>query len=178
MEGIHGRRRRVFNLAFLRVLQLALLVGLPHGCSAREQSVALVVAVPDGDSLVVVVGGEPAAARTRVRLAEIDAPERGQPWNQRSRQALRDKVMDKRVRLEVVDVDRYGRQVAHVWLGERHVNRELVREGHAWVYTQYLRDQSLLDDEAGARRARLGLWSIDEPVEPWRWRRSQGRSQG
>jgi len=174
MEGGHGTRRQCTGLAVL----LALLVGLPHACGAREQSVAMVLAVPDGDSLVVVLRGDPADARTRVRLAEIDAPERGQPWNQRSRQALRDKVMDKRVRLEVIDVDRYGRQVAHVWLGERHVNRELVREGHAWVYTQYLRDPTLREDEASARRDRLGLWSIDDPVEPWRWRRHQGRSRG
>jgi micrococcal nuclease len=109
--------------------------------------------------------------RLRIRLAEIDAPERGQPWSARARQALRDKILDRRVRLDVIDIDRYGRSVAHVWLGNRHVNRELVREGHAWAYLHYLRDETLLADENHAREHRLGLWSMPEPVEPWRWRR-------
>jgi endonuclease YncB( thermonuclease family) len=130
-----------------------------------------VVTVGDGDSLVVLVDGE----RLRVRLAEIDAPERGQPWSARARQALRDKVQNRRVRLEVVDVDRYGRTVAHVWLGNRHINRELVREGYAWVYMRYLTDQTLLTDETYAREQQLGLWSMPDPVEPWRWRRNARR---
>jgi endonuclease YncB( thermonuclease family) len=129
---------------------------------------AQVLTVGDGDSLVVLQDGE----RIRVRLAEIDAPERGQPWSRQAREALRDKVLDKRVRLDVIDVDRYGRRVAHVWLGNRHINRELVREGHAWVYTRYLRDQSLVADEVHAREQRVGLWRLPEPVEPWRWRRA------
>ena len=163
-----GRARSVARVPAL-VWLLLLLGGTPHGCDAQVPSVGRVVAVPDGDSLVVLVDG----ARTQVRLAEIDAPERGQPWNQRARQALREKVMDQRVRLEVLDVDRYGRTVARVWLGDRHVNRELVREGHAWVYTRYLRDPTLQEDEARARAAGVGLWSIDDPVEPWQFRRSR-----
>lgn len=162
-------RARARPLALALVWVLLLTGGLAHGCSAQQPSVAQVVAVPDGDSLVVVLDG----VRTQVRLAEIDAPERGQPWNQRARQALRDKVMDQRVRLEVIDVDRYGRKVARVWLGDRQVNRELVREGHAWVYTRYLRDQTLKDDEARARAGGLGLWSMEDPMAPWRFRQSR-----
>jgi len=137
-------------------------------CAACSQAqVVQVVTVGDGDSLVVLQGGE----RVRIRLAEIDAPERGQPWGDRARAALADKVLDKRVRLDVIDVDRYGRRVAHVWLGDRHINRELVREGHAWAYTRHLRDRTLAADEAQARQQRLGLWRLPDPVEPWRWRR-------
>jgi len=57
------------------------------------------------------------------------------------------------------------------------VNRELVREGHAWVYTRYLRDTTLVADEAHAREQQLGLWSIADPIEPWVWRRSHSRSR-
>jgi endonuclease YncB( thermonuclease family) len=138
-----------------------------QGAGAHAQ-VVQVVAVADGDTIVVLAGER----RMRVRLAEIDAPERGQPWNRRARQALGSKIHGMRVRLEPVDEDRYGRLVAHVWLGNRHINRELVREGHAWVYERYLVDGTLLDDEAHARGQRLGLWSLPDPVPPWVWRRA------
>ena len=44
----------------------------------------------------------------------------------------------------------------------RHINRELVREGHAWVYRKYLTDDSLLEDEAQAREAKIGLLGLPE----------------
>jgi hypothetical protein len=53
------------------------------------------------------------------------------------------------------------------------INRELVREGHAWVYRQYLEDESLLKDEAAAKEEQLGLWSLADPVAPWEWRRGK-----
>jgi micrococcal nuclease len=142
-------------------------------CGVLEAQVAQVVTVGDGDSVVVLMAGE----RVRLRLAEIDAPERGQPWSARAREALRDRVLDQRVRVDVIDVDRYGRSIAHIWLGSRHINRELVREGHAWVYTRYLVDDTLVADEAHARAHRLGLWSMPNPVEPWRWRRDNRTSR-
>jgi hypothetical protein len=68
-------------------------------------------------------------------------------------------------------MDRYGRLVGKVLFGSRDINREMVREGHAWVYRQYMRDRSLLEDERTARRLKVGLWGSDHPIEPWRWRR-------
>jgi endonuclease YncB( thermonuclease family) len=64
--------------------------------------------------------------------------------------------------VRVVDTDRYGRTVGHVYVEERHINRELVREGHAWVYRKYLQDETLLDDEAHARENEMGLWGLPE----------------
>ncbi len=144
-----------------------LLVVLLSGCA--DAQIAEIIAVADGDSIVAMVDG----ARARIRLAEIDAPERGQPWNARARAALSDKVLKKRVRLVVVDEDQYGRLVAHVWLGDRHINRELVREGNAWVYTRYSTDEALLAEQARAREQRLGLWSMSDQTEPWRWRQAK-----
>jgi len=111
----------------------------------------------------------------KVRLAEIDTPERGQPWATRAKQAFSDKVFREHIEVRVVDTDRYGRTVGRVWLGDRNINRELVREGHAWVYRKYLRDQTLLDDEAHARDNEKGLWSLPEAqrVPPWDWRKGK-----
>jgi micrococcal nuclease len=128
-----------------------------------------VIKVVDGDTLDIFYQGKP----LRVRLSEIDTPERAQPWYQRAREALAGKVAGEVVSVEEVDWDRYERLVGKVWLDGRDVNREMVAEGHAWVYQKYMVDESLLDDEAAARREGIGIWSLPEAqrMPPWEWRR-------
>ena len=83
------------------------------------------------------------------------------------------------VEVRVVTVDRYGRTVGHVWIGDRHINREMVRQGHAWVYRNYLDDKTMLDDETYAQNNNLGLWSLPEAqrVPPWDWRRDKRKAR-
>lgn len=64
---------------YLVVVALWVCAGLAHAGMAGP-----VVAVLDGDTVDVLVDRKP----VRVRLAEIDAPEKGQPFGTRSRQAL------------------------------------------------------------------------------------------
>ncbi len=127
--------------------------------------------VLDGDSLVVRSDGRD----VEVRLAEIDTPEKGQPYAETSRKALRGMVLGKRVRLEVLDVDRYQRTVARVFrqTDDLWVNAEMVRLGHAWAFRRYVRDERLYELERSAREERLGLWALPEAERepPWRWRR-------
>ncbi len=133
-----------------------------------------VVSVADGDTITMLVDRE----RVKVRLAEIDAPERGQPWGRRAKQALTEKVAGHVVQVETKWSDRYGRRVGHVRYSGRDVGRELVREGHAWVYLRWLRDETLQGDEAHARAARAGLWGLPESerVPPWEWREATRRA--
>jgi endonuclease YncB( thermonuclease family) len=139
----------------------------PLASVASEDLSGKVIGITDGDTLTVLVERKP----VKIRLAEIDTPERGQPWATRAKQALSEKVFGKSVRVEVTDTDRYGRSIGHIFLGERDINREMIREGHAWAYRKYLRDPSLLRDEEHARENQLGLWSHSEvPIAPWDWR--------
>jgi micrococcal nuclease len=108
------------------LILLALLLVLPLSAEA-ETLTGKVVGVTDGDTITVLV----AERSVKVRLAEIDTPERGQPWAKRAKQALSDMVFGHEVEIRVVTVDRYGRTVGHVWLADRHINREMVSEGHA-----------------------------------------------
>jgi len=151
------------------MLSLLLLL-LPLSAEA-ETLKGKVVGVTDGDTITVL-----AAEHTiKVRLAEIDTPERGQPWASRAKQALSDKVFGQEVEIRVVTVDRYGRTIGHVWIGDRHINREMIREGHAWVYRKYLDDKTLLKDETHAQTIKIGLWGLPEAqrVPPWDWRRGK-----
>ncbi len=153
-----------------RVLALALLAVLGRFPAAAGEAplIGRVQHVADGDTLTIKTDG----ARYRIRLHEIDAPEHRQPGSREARAALAGKVEGKYVRVEVETVDDYGRTVGKVWLGNRDINRELVREGHAWAYRRYLQDDSLLADERAARQAGRGLWAAPDPVPPWQWRQT------
>ena len=149
-------------------------------CIAPSCFHADVVAVADGDTVTVLRQTSAGPRQVRVRLTEIDAPERGQPWGTRARQALADKVFRRTVRVAAEGEDRYGRLLARLYvaegdtLGGRDINWEMVREGHAWVYRRYA-TENWLPDEAAARDSSLGLWSLgaDASVPPWEWRRGE-----
>ena len=132
-----------------------------------EAESAEVLRVADGDSITVRID----QTNYRIRLAEIDAPEMDQAWGKESKSALQEKLGNEEVALEIIDVDRYSRLVAKVFLNGRQINREMVEDGHAWVYLEYLKDETLLDPEVKAKRKKLGLWASEAAVAPWQWRK-------
>ena len=149
-------------------------------CQSTACIDALVVGVTDGDTVRLLTDRPGSPRQLRLRLAEIDTPERGQPWGNRARQALAGKVFQRRVRVASSGEDRYGRLLGRIYVNNRDINREMVREGHAWVYRRYSSDNWLLGDEQSAKAARLGLWSLPETeqVPPWQWRRASRKAGG
>ena len=162
-------------LAFAASLLLAA-SATAQTCVAPSCFDAPVMAVADGDTVTVLRQTAAGLRQVRIRLTEIDAPERGQPWSARARQALADKVFGQTVRVLASGEDRYGRLLARLQIDGRDVNREMVREGHAWVYRRYA-TENWLPDEAAARESSLGLWSLSvgASVPPWEWRRGERR---
>ena len=118
-----------------------------------------IVAIADGDTLTILT---PDKQQVKVRLAEIDTPARGQPYANKAKQALAEIVFGKTVAVLPLDTDRYGRTVGRVYIDGLDVNEEMVRRGHAWVYREYVRDQSLFTLEDQAREARVGIWALPE----------------
>lgn len=107
-----------------------------------------------------------------IRLAEIDAPEKAQPFGERSKQHLSSLCFNRMAEVRPLTVDRYGRTVAHVACEGRDASAEQVRGGMAWVFVKYARKESpLYDLQAAARADRAGLWSEPNSVPPWEWRR-------
>ena len=146
---------------------LYLLLALYVAQARAEALRGLVVRIIDGDTIVLV---DAAHDQHRIRLTEIDAPERAQPWGSKSRQALAKMIFKKDVVIKVAGTDRYGRTLGRIYLGDLDVNREMVKDGDAWAYRQYLTDPMFVDDEKAAREHRRGLWSLPNPVPPWDWR--------
>jgi len=130
-----------------------------------------VIKVTDGDSINILYEGKP----LRIRLAEIDAPERGQPFWKKSREALADYVAGKEVTVEEVDIDRYKRIVGQVYVGDLWVNGALVRGGYAYVYPRYVTTERLYEFEEEARESQAGIWKLPESerVKPWEWRKQK-----
>lgn len=128
-----------------------------------------VVAILDGDTIDVLVDSRP----VRIRLAQIDAPEKKQAFGTRSRQALSAMVFRQVVTVAEAGPDRYGRTLGTVFAAGVNVNAAMVDQGMAWAYRQYVTDRSLIQLEAQARAARRGLWVDPAPVEPWLFRRNK-----
>ena len=144
--------------------------------SAAYAEQCLVVGLADGDTLTARCGAPGAYRQVKIRLAEIDAPEKKQPFGQRSRQALAELCFQKTARIRTSTKDRYGRTVARVECNGVDANAEMVRLGMAWAYTRYQTDASLTHLEAQAREGRAGLWADSSPQPPWEWRqRARGR---
>lgn len=140
---------------------------------AGERIVGRVTGVMDGDTVEVRV-----AERTmRLRLSEVDAPERTQPFGPQARTRLESLVGGRDVEVQVKETDRYGRSVSWVFVDGQEVGRILVREGLAWWYRAYSQDAALGELEREAREARRGLWSQENPEAPWDYRRRQRASR-
>ncbi|MBT8147330.1 MAG: thermonuclease family protein [Gammaproteobacteria bacterium] len=134
----------------------------------RFELVGRVSRVVDGDSLEVRVSGN----EFPVRLYGIDTPEFGQPYGRDAGRALTSKLERRTVLIDIVEIDSYGRLVGTVYYEGRNINQLMLAEGHGWWYRQYAKSEDHLEDaEKAARKAGLGLWSQEDPVAPWEWRR-------
>lgn len=131
----------------------------------------LIVGISDGDTLTArceVTGG---LQTFKVRLNEIDAPEKTQPFGNRSKQTLSELCFKKPALLQSQGADRYGRLLARVECDGVDANASMVALGMAWVYDEYVTDETLYQYQEEAQAERRGLWSRNDPVPPWEWRR-------
>lgn len=145
---------------------LALAVAFAATAGATELT-GRVVAVADGDTLTVLLDG---TREARVRLWGIDAPERGQPWSRRAREALAARAMHRDAQVVERGTDGFGRMLARVSVEGVDLAEAQLRDGYAWVFRRYTTDPALFALEEAARAARRGLWSQRDPEPPWRFR--------
>ena len=106
-------------------------------CSGTEGCfTGVVTRVVDGDTLD--VNGE------RIRLVLVDAPERDTREGPASTEYLRHLCPVGSAALVDQDdlqrTDAYGRTLAVVWCGDRRVNEEIIRAGHARLYRRFCRE--------------------------------------
>ncbi len=180
MPGRHPAYR-ITGTARALPLLLALLAQSP--CAAVLEG--RVIHVADGDTLTVL---DDQQHSHKIRLAGIDAPERGQPFGRKATEALAALAKNQRVTIDGGKTDRYQRRIGIVKVAAEgcipctpgtDVGLALVVAGLAWHYRAYEREQSRSDRkqyreaESGARSRRDGLWTDAAPMPPWDWRRAR-----
>ena len=143
-------------------------------CADDRDFSATVGRIFDGDSFLV----RPAKGRDiDVRLQDIDAPEKDQPYGPAARAALVKLIGARRVFVDVIENDRYGRKVVKVFREPDRLDivKALVRDGHVWVYRRTVHDRSLIALEEAARAGNRGIWALApaDRVPPWQHRNYQ-----
>ena len=170
----------------------ALLMSAP---ALADTLTSRVVGVTDGDTITVL---DAANTQHKIRLAGLDAPEKGQPFGERSKENLSRLVFGKDARIEWKKRDRYGRLIGTVWVASpdapcrarpdcpKTLDAGLAQltVGLAWHYKKYAHEQepqqrgqyAFAEEEARVKRA--GLWRDPNPVPPWDWRSAKRSSNG
>ena len=134
-----------------------------------------VVKVTDGDTIHVL---DQSKERHKIRLGGIDAPEKKQAFGRRSTKNLAEYVAGKYIDVEYSKRDRYKRIIGKLLLNNQDINLQQVKDGYAWHYKRYQKDQSHKDRElyakaeGQARAEKIGLWSASA-IPPWEFRRKR-----
>ena len=144
---------------------MALLSALAVTCAFAETISGTVTKVIDGDTLVV---RDAAKKRYAVRLAEIDAPERHQPFYVEASRSLAELCHRKEARVEWSERDAKKRYIGYVTCAGKDANAEQLKRGMAWASPRATKPTSALYElETYARLRRIGLWADDNAVAPW-----------
>ncbi|MEE8261624.1 MAG: thermonuclease family protein [Gammaproteobacteria bacterium] len=148
---------------------LLLLAGISVSAETIHQG--KVVKIADGDTLTQLVDSE----QLKIRLSDIDTPERKQPFGTKAKQALSEAGLWQAGPCSGSDSGPLRTDCGGVYVNGVDMNRELVAQGFAWVYRKYSNDAELLRLEAEAKEKGLGLWADPNPIPLWEWRRGRRR---
>jgi len=166
-----------------RLASVPLLLFIALGAAHADTLTGRVVGLTDGHTITVLDANR---QQHKIRLGGIDAPEKAQPFGQRSKENLSRLVFNKEVQVDWTKRDRYQRIVGKVWVQPSDcptcpmtldAGHAQITVGLAWWYRKYANEQPSQDrgqyefSEQEAKARRVGLWSEPDPVPPWEWRR-------
>lgn len=160
----------IIKKILLLIILLLVFASAPESFAQNAGYSAYCVAVIDGDTIQVKTKG----GQQRIRLYGIDCPELGQPFGSQAKNKTKKLIQNKRVKILVLDKDRYGRLVALVSTKAFIVQEELLKSGLAVVYPMFCKMpicskwQQL---EEQAKEQKKGMWKMENNTFPWEWRK-------
>lgn len=122
----------------------------------------------DGDTVKIKDG----ASEYKLRITDIDAPERTQSYGLKSRRALMQFCKNASVNIYLSGMDKYQRNLGKLHCNKLDVSVFMVKNGHAWLNRRFSMDYSLDLAEQEARNNKRGLWKSGHPSPPWVWRKN------
>jgi endonuclease YncB( thermonuclease family) len=151
---------------------VSIALALMSSMAGADTLTGRVANVSEGDTLILLVGRQPYT----IRIAGIDAPERYQAWGDQSKTNLSRLASNRIAVADCATLDQWGHKVCKVSVNTLDIGLEQVKDGMAWRYSKYAKDQSPEDQSAYAsaelmaKLRRLGLWGDTNPIPPWRFR--------
>ena len=135
---------------------------------AGDEPTFKVISVIDGNTIELVTdNGE----QFQILLHGVDSPDEGQSFSTEAKSLLAKLLLNKVVTLIDHGKDRRGTRIAEVTAkGVPDPQRELVRTGLAWTTAGNEELESLKEH---ARKQGLGIWTDENPMPPWLYRRQQ-----
>lgn len=128
-----------------------------------------VIAVEDGNTIEVETKEE---GVIKVMLSEADCPELTQQFGEEAKAFTEDLVYKKKVIVEMKGKDRWGNKLAVIKLKNgKTLHEELIKNGLAWPPVKSASQLASLAEQAKSKKE--GLWSAEDPMEPWVYRRKQ-----
>lgn len=150
--------------------KLLLLLLLVPVLSLSQTLSGKVVAIKDGDTVVVL---DSLNNQTTFRLAEVDCPEKNQPFGTKAKQFTSDQIYFKTIKYVVTDTDKYGRSIAMIYYDtdNKYLSAEIIKAGMGWHYKKYSTSKELAIFQENAKQNKIGLWIDNDPIEPSEFRR-------
>lgn len=157
-------------LNFRRIILIVICLFFYLGIEAQNNSIkGKVIAITDGDTFKLITKD---STLYRIRVANIDCPERKQPFSKKAKEFTSQAIYGDIVIVKYDKKDRYGRIIGWVKYDDNlDLSEELLKNGLAWHFIKYSKDESLQALENQARAKRIGLWVDPKPIAPWDWRK-------
>lgn len=134
---------------------------------------AVVTKIYDGDTILVKeINGE---GKFKIRLADIDAPEKRQRFGNEVTCQLNKLLFRKQVIIKYSSIDRYGRIIGEVYLNNVNINEMMLKNGWCWWYKNYSKKYHYQNFQNHARKNKLGIWKNADNIPPWIYRKNNKR---
>ena len=128
------------------------------------------IGIKDGDTVEII---DKQNNTVTLRLAEVDCPEKKQPFGTKAKQFTADLVYLKTIKYIVTNKDRYGRYIAKIYFENKYLSAEIIKKGMGWQYKKYSTSKELAKFEQQARSKKIGLWIDPNPIYPSEWRKAK-----
>ena len=153
-----------------KCLQIVFFILLFCSYANSLELVGKVIKVSDGDTVTLLTDDK---ISHKIRLNDIDAPEKKQAFGNKSRDNLASYIAGEIVTVKYKSKDRYGRVLGTIYFDNLDINLQQIKNGYAWVYKQYSKNQTYYKEEQKARDLKKGLWIEKEPIAPWEFRKQK-----
>ncbi|MFY4742562.1 thermonuclease family protein [Aliarcobacter butzleri] len=126
--------------------------------------------VSDGDTITILTSDK---TQYKIRLNNIDAPEKKQAFGNKSKDNLAKYIAGKTVKVEYKSKDKYKRILGTIYYNNIDINLQQIKDGYAWVYKKYSKNQDYYNAEKLAMENKKGLWADKNPIAPWEFRKQK-----